>query len=37
MSGVQCLYDDVDLVIVREKTEDMNAGIEHLVGRDAAE
>ena len=30
-------YDDVDLVIVRENTEDLYAGIEHMVGRDAAE
>src|SRR3954471_23150083 len=31
------LYEDVDLVIVRENTEDLYAGIEHMVGRDAAE
>ena len=30
-------YEDVDLVIVRENTEDLYAGIEHMVGRDAAE
>ena len=35
--GVQSRYDDVDLVIVRENTEDLYAGIEHMVGRDAAE
>lgn len=30
-------YQNVDLVIVRENTEDLYAGIEHMVGRDAAE
>ena len=30
-------YDNVDLVIVRENTEDLYAGIEHMVGKDAAE
>jgi isocitrate dehydrogenase (NAD+) len=37
MKGVTSRYDDVDLVIVRENTEDLYAGIEHRVGRDAAE
>src|SRR5467141_3309264 len=37
MKGVQSRYDDVDLVIVRENTEDLYAGIEHMVGPDAAE
>ena len=37
MVGVQSRYEDVDLVIVRENTEDLYAGIEHMVGRDAAE
>jgi len=37
MVGVPSRYDDVDLVIVRENTEDLYAGIEHMVGRDAAE
>ncbi|HET7181905.1 MAG TPA: isocitrate/isopropylmalate dehydrogenase family protein [Candidatus Limnocylindrales bacterium] len=37
MQGVQSRYDDVDVVIVRENTEDLYAGIEHMVGRDAAE
>ncbi len=35
--GLETRYDDVDLVIVRENTEDLYAGIEHMVGRDAAE
>ena len=37
MAGVESRYDDVDLVIVRENTEDLYAGIEHMVGPDAAE
>jgi isocitrate dehydrogenase (NAD+) len=37
MAGVPSRYEDVDLVIVRENTEDLYAGIEHMVGRDAAE
>src|SRR6266550_1066882 len=37
MKGVQSRYADVDLVIVRENTEDLYAGIEHMVGTDAAE
>ena len=37
LAGVDSRYDDVDLVIVRENTEDLYAGIEHMVGRDAAE
>jgi isocitrate dehydrogenase (NAD+) len=37
MRGVESRYTDVDLVIVRENTEDLYAGIEHMVGRDAAE
>ncbi|MFA6000782.1 MAG: isocitrate/isopropylmalate dehydrogenase family protein [Thermoleophilia bacterium] len=35
--GVQSRYEDIDLVIVRENTEDLYAGIEHMVGPDAAE
>ena len=37
IKGLETRYDDVDLVIVRENTEDLYAGIEHMVGRDAAE
>ncbi len=37
LPGVESRYDDVDLVIVRENTEDLYAGIEHRVGADAAE
>src|SRR3954470_11503955 len=37
IQGVESRYEDVDLIIVRENTEDLYAGIEHMVGRDAAE
>jgi isocitrate dehydrogenase (NAD+) len=37
IEGLRTRYDDVDLVIVRENTEDLYAGIEHMVGPDAAE
>jgi isocitrate dehydrogenase (NAD+) len=37
MKGLETRYENVDLVIVRENTEDLYAGIEHMVGRDAAE
>jgi isocitrate dehydrogenase (NAD+) len=37
MKGVDSRYEDVDLIIVRENTEDLYAGIEHMVGPDAAE
>ncbi len=37
MKGLDTRYEDVDLVIVRENTEDLYAGIEHMVGPDAAE
>ena len=35
--GVRSRYEGVDLVIVRENTEDLYAGVEHMVGPDAAE
>lgn len=35
--GIVSRYSDVDLVIVRENTEDLYAGIEHMVGDEAAE
>jgi len=35
--GVKSRYEGIDLVIVRENTEDLYAGIEHMVGPDAAE
>ena len=37
MKGVETRYANVDLIIVRENTEDLYAGIEHMVGPDAAE
>jgi len=37
IKGLETRYEDVDLVIVRENTEDLYAGIEHMVGPDAAE
>ena len=37
MPGVRSRYQDVDLVVVRENTEDLYAGVEHMVGADAAE
>jgi isocitrate dehydrogenase (NAD+) len=37
IKGIETRYEDVDLVIVRENTEDLYAGIEHRVGPDAAE
>lgn len=35
--GITSRYSGVDLVIFRENTEDLYAGIEHMVGEDAAE
>jgi len=35
--GIPSRYEDVDLIIVRENTEDLYAGVEHRVGPDAAE
>jgi isocitrate dehydrogenase (NAD+) len=35
--GVKSRYEDIDLVVVRENTEDLYAGVEHMVGEDAAE
>ena len=32
MQGVESRYENVDLIIVRENTEDLYAGIEHMVG-----
>jgi len=37
ITGVRSRFHDIDLVIVRENTEDLYAGIEHMVGDDAAE
>ena len=35
--GTLARYENVDLVVIRENTEDLYAGIEHMVGKDAAE
>jgi isocitrate dehydrogenase (NAD+) len=35
--GTKSRYDNIDLVIVRENTEDLYAGVEHKVGDDAGE
>lgn len=35
--GIESRYKDVDLIVVRENTEDLYAGVEHMVGEDAAE
>jgi isocitrate dehydrogenase (NAD+) len=35
--GVRSRYEGVDLIVVRENTEDLYAGIEHMAGEDAAE
>lgn len=37
IKGVKSHYENVDLVVVRENTEDLYAGIEHMVGTEAAE
>ncbi|NHM28301.1 isocitrate dehydrogenase (NAD(+)) [Desulfofundulus sp. TPOSR] len=37
LPGIVTRYQNVDLVVVRENTEDLYAGIEHRVGTDAAE
>ncbi|NLM51462.1 MAG: isocitrate dehydrogenase (NAD(+)) [Firmicutes bacterium] len=35
--GIRTCFDNVDIVMIRENTEDLYAGIEHMVGEDAAE
>ncbi|WP_326910152.1 isocitrate/isopropylmalate dehydrogenase family protein [Sedimentibacter sp. MB31-C6] len=35
--GIESLHKNLDLVIVRENTEDLYRGIEHMVNKDAAE
>jgi isocitrate dehydrogenase (NAD+) len=37
LPGVKTRYEGVDILVVRENTEDLYAGIEHMVGKDAAE
>jgi isocitrate dehydrogenase (NAD+) len=37
LPGIDLPYKDIDLIIFRENTEDLYAGVEHMVGKDAAE
>ncbi len=37
LPGVKSKFKDIDLIIVRENTEGLYSGVEHLVGTDAAE
>ena len=37
LAGIPSRYEGIDLVIFRENTEDLYAGVEHMVGADAAE
>lgn len=37
LENVPSRYSGVDMIVVRENTEDLYAGVEHRVGRDAAE
>ncbi|NLZ92674.1 MAG: isocitrate dehydrogenase (NAD(+)) [Firmicutes bacterium] len=36
-AGIRSRYENIDLVVIRENTEDLYAGVEHMVGDDAAE
>lgn len=37
LPGINSRFQGIDLIVVRENTEDLYAGVEHRVGRDAAE
>jgi isocitrate dehydrogenase (NAD+) len=37
LPGLELRYSDIDLIIFRENTEDLYAGVEHMVGKHAAE
>jgi isocitrate dehydrogenase (NAD+) len=37
LPGIDTPYKDIDLIIFRENTEDLYAGVEHMVGENAAE
>lgn len=37
LKGIYSKYTGIDMIVIRENTEDLYAGIEHMVGRDAAE
>jgi isocitrate dehydrogenase (NAD+) len=35
--GIPARYENVDIIIVRENTEDLYSGVEHMIGEEAAE
>jgi isocitrate dehydrogenase (NAD+) len=37
LPGLDLRYENIDLIIFRENTEDLYAGVEHMVGKNAAE
>ncbi|WP_243638164.1 isocitrate/isopropylmalate dehydrogenase family protein [Rubrobacter taiwanensis] len=37
LPGIDLPYKDIDIIVFRENTEDLYAGVEHMVGRNAAE
>jgi isocitrate dehydrogenase (NAD+) len=37
LPGIEMPYENIDLIIFRENTEDLYAGVEHMVGSNAAE
>ncbi|MEW6638002.1 MAG: isocitrate/isopropylmalate family dehydrogenase, partial [Actinomycetota bacterium] len=37
LPGIELPYKDIDLIVYRENTEDLYAGVEHMVGKHAAE
>src|SRR5690554_3931421 len=37
LKGVRSCFKNINLIVVRENTEDLYAGVEHMVGEDAAE
>lgn len=37
LPGVETPYENIDIMIYRENTEDLYAGVEHMVGKNAAE
>lgn len=37
IEGVQSRYEDIDMIVFRENTEDLYIGYEHMIGKDAAE
>ncbi|MDQ3236559.1 MAG: isocitrate/isopropylmalate dehydrogenase family protein [Actinomycetota bacterium] len=37
LPGIETPHKDIDIILYRENTEDLYAGVEHMVGKDAAE